>query len=104
MALVLTPFAASVAQQGMARAPSGRPVVVCAGQRVDDVIVYADAPAMEPESRADGCRALAARPDVIRRFLLLERGDQCSELRRAESERILRLCVIDRSRSSTQRG
>lgn len=30
------------------------------------------------------------RPDVIRRFLLLSEGDACNELRRAESERILR--------------
>lgn len=96
MALVLTPFAASVAQQGLARAPSGRPVVVCAGQRVDDVIAYADAPAMRNLDRvpplADAARALhrTTRPDVIRRFLLLEHGEPCSELRRAESERILR--------------
>jgi len=96
MALVVTPFAASVAQQGLARAPSGRPVVVCAGQRVDDVIVYADAPAMRNLDRvpplANAARALhrTTRPDVIRRFLLLERGQPCSELRRAESERILR--------------
>lgn len=96
MALVLTPFAASVAQQGLARAPSGRPVVVCAGQRVDDVIVYADAPAMRNLDRvpplANAARALqrTTRPGVIRRFLLLERGDTCTELRRAESERILR--------------
>jgi hypothetical protein len=96
MALVLTPFAASVAQQGAARTPSGRPAVVCAGQRVDDVIVYADAPALRSLNRvpalARAARALhrTTRPDVIRRFLLLERGESCSELRRAESERILR--------------
>src|SRR4029078_9771625 len=30
------------------------------------------------------------RPDVIRRFLLLREGERCNELRRAESERILR--------------
>lgn len=29
-------------------------------------------------------------PDLIRRFLLLRQGDSCNELRRAESERILR--------------
>jgi len=96
MALVLSPLAASAAQQGTVRAPSGRPVVVCAGQRVDDVIVYSDAPALRSLDRvpalAHAARALhrTTRPDVIRRFLLLERGDQCSELRRAESERILR--------------
>jgi hypothetical protein len=96
MALVLTPFAASVAQQGTARAPSGRPVVVCAGQRVDDVVIYADAPAVRSLNRvpalARAARAIhrTTRPDVIRRFLLLDRGDGCSEIRRAESERILR--------------
>ena len=96
MALVLTPFAALTAQQGAVRAPSGRPVVVCAGQRVDDVIVYADAPALRNLDRvpavARAARALhrTTRPDVIRRFLLIEHGEQCSELRRAESERILR--------------
>ncbi len=96
MALVLTPFAASAAQQGGARSPSGRPVVVCAGQRVDDVVVYADAPALRSLNRvpalARAARALhrTTRPDVIRRFLLLERGEPCTELRRAESERILR--------------
>ena len=96
MAFLFIPFAASVAQQGLARAPSGRPVVVCAGQRVDDVIVYADAPAMRNLDRvpplAHAVRALhrTTRPDVIRRFLLLEHGQPCDELRRAESERILR--------------
>jgi hypothetical protein len=96
MALLLVPVAASVAQQGAERAPSGRPVVVCAGQLVGDVIVYADAPAMRNLDRipplAHAARSLhrTTRPDVIRRFLLLEHGDACSELRRAESERILR--------------
>ena len=96
MALVLSPFVALVAQEGTAHAPSGRPVVVCAGQRVDDVIIYADAPAMRNLNRvpplADAVRKLhrTTRPDVIRRFLLLEHGEPCIELRRAESERILR--------------
>jgi hypothetical protein len=95
MAFLLVPMAAAEAQPG-ARAPSGRPVVVCAGQRVDDVIVYADAPAMRNLDRvpplARAARALhrTTRPDVIRRFLLIEHGQPCTELRRAESERILR--------------
>jgi hypothetical protein len=95
-ALALSPFAALTAQQGVVRAPSGRPVVVCAGQRVDDLIIYADAPALRSLDRvpavARAARALhrTTRPDVIRRFLLLDRGEPCSELRRAESERILR--------------
>jgi hypothetical protein len=79
MAFLLVPMAAAEAQPG-ARAPSGRPVVVCAGQRVDDVIVYADAPAMRNLDRvpplARAARALhrTTRPDVIRRFLLIEHG------------------------------
>lgn len=96
MALAVTPFAALAAQQGAARAPSGRPIVVCAGQRVDDVVIYADAPTVRNLDRfprlAQATRALhrTTRPEVIRRFLLLGHGDSCSELRRAESERILR--------------
>jgi hypothetical protein len=96
MALVITPVVALSAQQRVARAPSGRPVVVCAGQRVDDIIVYADAPALRSLDRvpavARAARALhrTTRPDVIRRFLLLEQHEPCTELRRAESERILR--------------
>jgi len=96
MGLVLTPFAVCLAQPGVVRTPSGRPEVVCAGQRVDDIIVYADAPAMRnldripPLARAARQLHRTTRPDVIRRFLLLEPGDLCDELRRAESERILR--------------
>src|SRR4051812_39778304 len=96
MGLVLTPLATSLAQQGTARAPSGRPEVVCAGQRVDDIIVYTDAPAMRnldrvpPLARAARQLHRTTRPDVVRRFLLLEPGHACDELRRAESERILR--------------
>src|SRR5688500_11238147 len=33
---------------------------------------------------------VTSRPAMIRRFLLLQLGDECTELRRAESERILR--------------
>jgi len=96
MALVLVPASASVAQQGAVRAPSGRPIVVCAGQRVDDVIIYADAPTVRNLDRVPAlARAMrdihrTTRTEVIRRFLLLGSGDSCSEIRRAESERILR--------------
>ena len=97
MGLVLIPFAACLAQPGTARAPSGRPDVVCAGQRMDDIVVYADAPALRnlrSGAVAGACWRVsctahdAAR--LVRRFLLLEPGDACAELRRAESERILR--------------
>ena len=96
MTLVLAPLSASLAQQGAARAPSGRPIVVCAGQEVDDIVIYSVAPTVASLQRVPALAAAAraihqtTRSEVIRRFLLLERGQPCSELRRAESERILR--------------
>ena len=96
MSLVLSPLAVSAAQQGPAQAPSGRPTVVCAGQRVDDIIIYSEAPSVASLARVPALAAAAramhrtTRTEVIRRFLLLDRGQPCSELRRAESERILR--------------
>ena len=87
---------ASLAQASPSPAPSGRPIAACTGQTIDDIIVYSDAPTVASLQRfprlASIARAVHAttRPELIRRFLLLERGDKCSEIRRAESERILR--------------
>lgn len=59
-------------------------------------MIYADAPAVAGLQRWPRLAAVAravhatTRPELIRRFLLLARGAECSELRRAESERILR--------------
>ncbi len=58
--------------------------------------MYADAPTVANLARFPRLAAVArathatTRPELIRRFLLLGRGDACDELRRAESERILR--------------
>jgi hypothetical protein len=41
-------------------------------------------------ARSIGLHHRTTRDEVVRRFVLLEEGDKCSELRRAESERILR--------------
>ena len=77
-------------------APSGRRTVACAEQRIGDVLVYSEAPSVANLQRvpllARVTKALHAttRPDVIRRFMLLGEGETCSEIRRAESERILR--------------
>jgi hypothetical protein len=95
VALATLPLATLGAQRP-SRAPSGRPIVACAGQMITDIVIYADAPTVANLQRypklATVARALhrTTRPEVIRRFLLLDRGDSCSELRRAESERILR--------------
>ena len=73
-----------------------RAPVSCDGQRVDDIIVD---PAPPPITGIRRVHALASvvthlhattHESVIRRFLLLTIGKPCTELRRAESERLLR--------------
>jgi hypothetical protein len=76
--------------------PSGRRIVECVGQRVDSIYITTEAPTVASLQRVPAIAAIArqvhavTRPEIVRRYLLLERGDACSELRRAESERILR--------------
>lgn len=75
---------------------TSRVSVPCAGQRIDSISVYSAAPSVSGVRRVpvlgDIARAshVTTRASVIRRYLLLEVGDPCNELRRAESERILR--------------
>lgn len=71
--------------------------VPCAHQRIDEVVIHSSAPTVAVLTRkvpqvASVVRSIhtTTRPEVIRRFLLLREGDSCEELRRAESERILR--------------
>jgi hypothetical protein len=70
--------------------------VRCAGQRIDAIEIRTSAPTVAMLRRVPLLRNLVAavhtttHPDVVRRFLLLEEGDACTELRRSESERILR--------------
>ena len=69
--------------------------VACNGQRIDDVVIYSTAPTTAVFRRLGLSKVVSAihtttRPDIIRRFLLLHNGDACNELRRSESERILR--------------
>ena len=77
-------------------APSGRQTVACSGQRIDDIVVYSAAPSVANLERVPWLARIArsfhttTRPDVVRGFMLLDVGDGCVELRRAESERILR--------------
>ena len=70
--------------------------VPCRGQRIDAITVDAQAPTVVGLRKVPLVGKVVrethaiTRDDVIRRFLLLHVGDRCSELRRAESERILR--------------
>src|SRR3954471_7109826 len=73
-----------------------RRAVACNGQRVNDIVIHSFAPTIAALRSvpvlADVVRSVhtTTRPDLVRRYLLLSRGDRCTELRRAESERILR--------------
>lgn len=77
-------------------APSGRPILPCNGQRLEDVVVFSSAPSVANLRRFPWLASIASavhsttRTEVVRRYLLLGRGDLCDEQRRAESERILR--------------
>jgi len=79
----------------LSAAPARR-AVSCTGQRVNDIIIHSSAPSVAAlrtvPVAAEVVRSLhtTTRPDLIRRYLLMSRGDICTELRRSESERILR--------------
>lgn len=70
--------------------------VPCQGQRIDTITVDAQAPTVAGLRRVPVIgnvvreTHVVTRDDVVRRFLLIEVGEPCSELRRSESERILR--------------
>jgi hypothetical protein len=70
--------------------------VLCAGQRITDVVVRTSAPTTAVLRRVPVMANVVAavhtttNPDLVRRFMLLGPGDNCDELRRAESERLLR--------------
>jgi hypothetical protein len=80
--------------------PPGPPVqrllAACHGQRIDAIVIHSSAPTVASLKRVPALQAIVrtlhvtTRPEVIRRYLLLEEGEPCDELRRAESERILR--------------
>lgn len=79
----------AVAQQDTTTVP-------CAGQRIEMIVIYSSAPTAAIMRRVPIVEKFVAAVHttthigVIRRFLLLREGDRCDELRRRESERILR--------------
>lgn len=79
-----------------AKASAQADTVSCDGKRVDGIDVEAVAPTIAGLARVPvlnrAARAIhvTTRDEVIRNFLLLRVGDQCTNLRRDESERILR--------------
>ena len=71
-------------------------VVPCRGQRIDSIAVINAAPTVTGLRRVPLAGTLVrnthvvTRDEIVRGFLLFDVGDRCIELRRAESERILR--------------
>ena len=95
---VSLPFAARAQDTASMATPQAteRRSVPCTGQRVNDIIIHSFAPTVAALRSVPGLAEFVrsvhttTRPDLIRRYLLMARGDLCTELRRAESERILR--------------
>ena len=95
--LVAVPVLSLASQQpAPSPAPSGRRVVPCMGQQIQQVTIYTEAPSVASLRRVPVVARVArtmhetTQPNVVERFLLFTAGDKCEELRRAESERILR--------------
>lgn len=71
-------------------------IVACRGQRIDSISVDAQAPSVTGVQRVPVVGNIVrnthvvTRESVVRGYLHLRVGDRCVELRRAESERILR--------------
>ena len=73
------------------------PVTGCAGQPISDIIVITQPPFTDRlPARLEWVRRTVrrthanTRDEVVRRFLLMKVGEPCNQIRRAESERILR--------------
>ena len=66
------------------------------GQPIAQVTIYTEAPSVASLRRVPVVARVArtmhetTQPNVVERFLLFRAGDRCEEIRRAESERILR--------------
>jgi hypothetical protein len=95
--LVALPMVPALAQEpGPQLSPSGRRVIPCVGQPIEQIVIYAEAPSVANLRRVPVIARLArtlhstTQIELIERFLLFKAGDHCSSLRRAESERILR--------------
>lgn len=81
-----------------ARRFEGRPLVACHGQPIHEIVVDANPPLgnqhvpqrLKKLERHITALHATTRVSVIRNFLLLHEGDPCDELRRSESERVLR--------------
>lgn len=94
--MALTLCAGAATRAAAQEPPPPLPPVSCAGQRISTITIHTSAPTAAVLRRVPVLAKVVAaihtttNPDIVRRFLLLNEGDVCNELRRAESERILR--------------
>lgn len=69
----------------------------CAGETIDEIVIYSSAPtfgrlhSLPVIGAVTRATHVTTRPDIVRAFLLFREGDACTELARAESERVLRV-------------
>jgi hypothetical protein len=89
-------FAAASATMAQPQSLSGPPVT-CKGERISRIDIDASPPfritgnnMWQRAGRFAAKEHVTTRDPVIRRYLAFQVGDQCTEVRRAESERILR--------------
>ncbi|MEO8909543.1 MAG: hypothetical protein ABI408_04875 [Gemmatimonadaceae bacterium] len=89
-------FAAASATMAQGQSLNGPPVA-CKGERVSRIDIDPNPPfringnaIWQRAGRFAAKQHVTTRPNVILRYLALQLGDACTELRRAESERILR--------------
>jgi hypothetical protein len=89
-------FAAASATMAQSQSLSGLPVT-CKGERISRIDIDASPPfritgntVWQRAGRFAAKQHVTTKEGVIRRYLALQLGSQCTELRRAESERILR--------------
>ena len=94
-------MARPVAAQGDALPDRGdvtpvRGPVQCSGETIRDIVILSSAPTVAGAERIPVLGQLArathvtTQPAIVRGFLLFAEGDSCTELARAESERVLR--------------
>jgi hypothetical protein len=90
-------LAAASATNAQPQRLSGLPIA-CKGERISRIDIEANPPfritgtnILQRVGRFAAKQHVTTRESVIRRYLALQVGDRCTELRRAESERILRV-------------
>jgi hypothetical protein len=97
LAAGLLPFMLAATPSLSTAQAASAPIGACDGRLITSIEITAQAPTFVglPSSLRTAARAIGfnavTRPNVVRRFLLLDEGHPCTERQRAESERILRL-------------